>query len=524
MLFNSYAFLFGFLPVLLFGYWIAGRIGGRAPIAWLSAASVFFYGYWNPPFLLLLVCSASFNYGVGHLIGNAATERRKTWAFRLGIAGNLAVLGAFKYLGPSLAFLHANGLKAAPVFDIVLPLGISFWTFTQIGYLVDRRDGLAKELKPLDYSLFVNFFPHLIAGPILHVREIGPQILDPLVSRLRAETFGPGLTMFAIGLAKKVLIADPLSSVVTAGYAHVAKIDMLHGWITILSYSMQLYFDFSGYSDMAIGLAAMVGFRFPLNFNSPYKSRSIVEFWQRWHMTLSRYLNLLLFNPVALMITRSRMRRGLKVSSKAMKDPKVFAAMLVVPTFYTMFLAGIWHGAGLQYIVYGLLHVVYLTTNHAWRIFGPQRAKHAVPSRWSVAASVTLTYLAAMLAQTFFRAPSCSVALRLVGGALGLHGLLLPNAWQGRFAAHVPAFVSFGHGPDMPLVGLMLAAMVMVWATPNSQQILGNFAPVLEEVEEGGMKWLRWRPNLAWAAVTAVMLWLAIFNLNQATTFIYFQF
>jgi D-alanyl-lipoteichoic acid acyltransferase DltB (MBOAT superfamily) len=524
MLFNSYIFLFAFLPVVFAGYLIAGRIGRWVPVAWLSAASIFFYGYWNPPFLTLLLSSASFNFACGHFIGNATSDWRKRWVFRTGIAFNLILLCIFKYLGPSLGFLHDLGFSFVPIHNIVLPLGISFWTFTQIGYLVDRRDGLASDLKPLQYSFFVDFFPHLIAGPILHVREIGPQILNPLVSRMRASTFAPGLAIFAIGLAKKVLVADPLAPVVASGYESASSIDFANGWITILSYSMQLYFDFSGYSDMAIGLAGMLGFRFPLNFNSPYKSRTVIEYWQRWHMTLTRYLMLLLFNPMALFVTRRRIAQGKKVSAKAMRDPSAFFAILVVPTFYTFFLGGIWHGAGLQYVVFGLLQAVYISVNHGWRTFGPQRPKGHIPARWVVVASVMATYLAAIVSQTFFRSPSCSVALHLLAGAFGAHGLMLPYQWRVHFGSHLPSFLSFGPPPLQYELGLMLAAMLAVWTMPNSQQILGRFAPVLENVEEGGLKWLRWSPSLVCAFVTAIVLWLAIFSLNNATTFIYFQF
>lgn len=525
MLFNSYAFLFGFLPIVLAGYWLANRLGHRASVAWLSVASIFFYGYWNPPFLGLLAGSAVFNFVMGHFIGTAQTPSRKAWAFWTGIVGNLVVLGTFKYLTPSLALLHHLGATGVPVYDIVLPLGISFWTFTQIGYLVDRRDGLAADLDPLDYSLFVNFFPHLIAGPILHVREIGPQIRDPQVSRFRAASFAPGLTMFAIGLFKKVLIADQLASLADTGYGHAGHGDVIESWITMFSYSMQLYFDFSGYSDMAIGLAGMLGYKFPINFNSPYKSQSVIEYWQRWHITLTRYLNLLLFNPVALLVTRRRMARGLSVSSKATKQPAVFAALLVAPTFYTFILAGIWHGAGLQFLVFGLLQAVYISINHGWRVFGPQHPKNYRPQWWVAGLSIGATYLAAITSQTFFRAPSCADALNLLRGAVGGHGLRLPRVFQHLLGGHAFDWIQFGNfSIDSHLTALTIVAMILVWATPNSQQILGKFAPVLERVEEGGMKWLRWQPNAIWAVVTALLLWIAAFNLNHATTFIYFQF
>lgn len=502
MLFNSYAFLFVFLPLALIGYALAVRIGHKVSLVWLAICSLAFYGYWNPRYLVLIAASICFNFVAGHMIGRATDALRKQVIFVIGVAANILLLGFFKYLGPSANFLSSQGIIERGIhLDIILPLGISFFTFTQIGYLVDRRDGIGKDLGFVPYTVFVTFFPHLIAGPILHIREVGPQLLDRTRMRLRAESFAPGLTMFTIGLVKKVLLADPLSPVVAAGFSHAGGLSLFSSWSASLAYMAQLYFDFSGYSDMAIGLAAMFGVRFPLNFNSPLKATSIIDFWQRWHMTLTRYLGLLLYNPVAFAITRRHMARGLKVSPKALARPGAFLSMVAVPTFYTMILAGIWHGAGLQFVVFGLMHGVYLVVNHAWRILGTQ-GKHASATRFPLAGFL-LTQLAVLASFVFFRAASCTDALRILASMIG---------WNG-FGLHLD--------PAVPVVRLVLSLSV-IWFAPNSQQILGRFAPILEKVEPS--RWLQWRPTVAYGIAVAVLLALAIVNLTRTSEFLYFQF
>ena len=375
-------------------------------MVWLALCSLFFYGYGNPKLLWLVCGSIVMNYAFGALVARGSTDARRNLALGVGAATNLLVLITFKYLAPTIALFRSLGLDQLPTLNIVLPLGISFYTFTQIGYLIDRREGLAADLGPARYALFVTFFPHLIAGPVLHVREIGGQLSNPATLRLRAESFAPGLAMFAIGLAKKVLIADPLGGVVADGYAHAQALSLIPAWIVIVGYSVELYFDFSGYSDMAVGLAGMFGMKFPLNFNSPYKARDVIEYWQRWHMSLTHYLTLLLYNPLSTWIMRRRLARGLKVSGKALRDPLVFLSMVVMPTTYTMALAGVWHGAGLQFFVFGLIHAAYLSVNHAWRVFGkkPAASSSVIMRRVRTVLSVAVTYVAVLVPETFFRA------------------------------------------------------------------------------------------------------------------------
>ena len=536
MLFNSYVFLFAFLPVTLLGFAVAAKGGPSIAVAWLLACSLVFYAYWNPLFLFLIIGSIAVNYTAGRLL--AATQNAgKSAIFVCSVAINLLLLGAFKYLAPSLHFLMRQGLVGTwSDFDIILPLGISFFTFTQIGYLVDRRDNLAEDLGALRYGLFVTFFPHLIAGPIIHVREIGPQLLAPETYKLRIDRVVPGFALFVIGLSKKVLLADPLSLIVAPGFSHPAALTFVTAWTTALAYAAQLYFDFSGYSDMAIGLAGMFGFRFPINFNSPLRARSIIEFWQNWHITLSRYLRLLLYNPLAVAVTRYRLARGLKTSQKALASPFAFAAMVALPTFFTMALAGIWHGAGIQFFVFGLLHAAYLTVNQAWRVFRARARHGATPeseSRFSVVWQVLLTQTAVLVSFVFFRSDSCTTALHFLAGMIGAHGISLPDQLApdlvrlggiGRFLiAHILAPDTLAIAKPENLLRI-LASFAIIWLAPNSQQIMGKFAAVIDEVHGRAPALLQWRPNFAWALITAIMLWASVTSLRQSTEFLYFQF
>jgi len=308
---------------------------------------------------------------------------------------------------------------------------------------------------------------------------------------------------------------------------------------------MQLYFDFSGYSDMAVGLGAMFGVRLPLNFNSPYKSASIIEFWQRWHMTLTRYLTLLVYNPISLWITRRRMRNGLSINRKAQRTVEGFYSLVALPTVTTMFLAGIWHGAGLQFLVWGALHGFYLTTNHAWRIFGSKakEAEHdAQRSTLSVLWRVVLTYASVLLAQVFFRSASVADALSMLAGAVGMHGYDFPlpvAAYRLNRLGIVGNFL-YSHGviiltsthvlwdavtkPLMVNCALIVALCLIVWAAPNSVQILDSFSPALQKVEQTKWRLLRWRPNLNWAGGIGAILFFVLTRLGTPGRFLYFQF
>jgi D-alanyl-lipoteichoic acid acyltransferase DltB (MBOAT superfamily) len=538
VLFSSFTFAYGFLPVALLGFFAASHVYRPAARVWLVAASIVFYGWWDPAFVPVLVVSVGFNYAASLLI--AAVERRpilQSWVLGLAITGDLAALAYYKYLSAVIGFaaLHFGLAITPPV--IVLPLGISFFSFTQIGYLIDCKQGVAKERGFMNYLLFVTFFPHLIAGPILHHQEIMPQFADRSTYRFSAENFSVGLVIFAMGMLKKCLFADLTSAGVTESFAAPEHLTLFAAWNAVLRYSLQLYFDFSGYSDMAIGLARMFNVRFPLNFNSPYKATSVIDYWQRWHMTLTRYLTGYIYNPLALWVTRRRLARRKPMPRGGRMTVGGFASMVVFPTFITMVLAGIWHGAGLQFLVFGLLHFVYLSVNHVWRMSRP-RGRDATPERaLTTAGNVLLTYLCVLVASVFFRAPSVGQAVTMLGGLIGLHGggpplavptelATLAGSWGTMLVQHgiiAPMWHVYAWRLDRGIVwigGLYL----IVWLMPNTQQIMRLYEPALGRILPGPFPALCWRLNLRWALVSGSAVALAAMAVGGTQEFLYFQF
>ena len=546
MLFNSLRFIWVFLPVTMVGFHALGRYGRRPVIAWLAAMSVVFYAVWSPVYVFFLLGSIVVNYLVAYAIGRASegSRERKHWLVS-GVVLNLLALFYFKYLYKVLLTFKALHLVAVNPHPVLLPLGISFFTFTQISYLVDLAQGQAECQDFFSYLLFVTFFPHLIAGPILHHKEMMPQFGSAPVERpcaaavvdlhsdpvapvrvlparrfaLTAEDVSLGITWFLMGLAKKVLIADKLAPTADIAFRNAGTLSAANAWTGLIVYSMQLYFDFSGYSDMALGLARIFSIRFPLNFDSPYKATSVTEYWQRWHMTLTRYITLYLYNPILLSVQRRRLAGGKKTSRKALATFGGFTAMAAYPTMVTMLLTGIWHGAGLQFIVFGLIHGVYLTANQAWRHFR-QRAHNAPPqpkaAGFSRLAMMVGVYLQVTFALIFFRSESMTSAFALLADMFGRNG-------AGRFDEVLAGWLAFGLFP-------------VVWFFPNTQQILGqetgpggtasspgtpNVNPVAAPTILPG---LRWRPNIGWAVVMAVLFFAVLVNLDSSTSFLYFQF
>jgi alginate O-acetyltransferase complex protein AlgI len=522
MLFNSYAFLFCFLPVALIGYQIAGHFHRRAVVAWLGFMSLVFYGCWHPALVFLLISSIAVNYLAAVLISrepqNSARSRLWMWS---AICVDLGALCYFKYLFPSLNFLSSAAHSSVHWAGVILPLGISFFTFTQIAYIVDLQQGIAVRQDIASYVLFVTFFPHLIAGPILHHKEMMPQFQQNRRYRLRLDDLSVGLSWFILGLGKKVLLADVFAVDANLLYTMHGTPPFLLAVRGILAYSLQLYFDFSGYSDMALGLARMFSIDFPLNFSSPYKAVNIMEFWQRWHITLTQYITSYLYTPIQFAISRYRTDRGKKVSRKAQATPEGFFNMVAVPTIFTMFIAGIWHGAGLQFIIFGVLHGIYLTVNHGWRLFRHDRGEIDAPagSVRRVAgrtASVLLTFACVLVAQVFFRAASVSQACVILASAAGLHGL--------GMSAMFPLEV---RSEFLYQVAYMIAGFAIVWGLPNTQQILSRFKPSLGLTVWDELKtprYLRWSPTAGWAVLLSCLFFLTLIHLQDSSTFLYFQF
>ena len=509
MVFSSFPFLFVFLPVCLAGFWTVARFGRRAAGLWLVLASLAFYAYWRLDFLPLLLISIAFNYLIGSMLFRLESRPRVQNALLwFGIVTDIVALFYFKYSVGLAEFFGFETVAGRPFWEIVLPLGISFFTFTQIGYLVDVKQGVAKTRDLLSYVLFVTFFPHLIAGPILHNREMMPQFADKETYRFSLANVAIGLTIFAIGLAKKVLLADPLAADVAINFSHTEQLSLATAWYAVIGYSLQLYFDFSGYSDMAIGLARMVNIRFPLNFNSPYKATTVIDYWQRFHMTLTRFITMYIFSPLALSVTRWRDRAGLDNSRRASATPNGFLSLVAGPTLITMGLAGIWHGAGWQYLIFGLLHGLYITVNHGARIFFPA-SKHPPVRPKAIelgihACKVLAVYVAALVAFTFFRADSVGDAMELLAGMTGLHG------WGGTVPRMVVMQCTF--------------LLAIVWFAPNTQQMMTRYEPALGRAIANQSNALTWSPAIKWAVAAGGIAALGILALGGTTEFLYFQF
>lgn len=523
MLFNSFGFILVFLPVTVAGFFVLARFSHRLAAGWLTIASFFFYGWWNPAYVVLLAVSISFNYAFGILIvrtaaGSQTTERKRL--LTLAILGNLLLLGYFKYANFFVNTANSVAGTHWSLGEIILPLGISFFTFTQIAFLVDTYQGKVKEYNFVHYALFVTYFPHLIAGPVLHHKEMMPQFGTPETYRPTYENFEVGLTIFSIGLFKKVILADGIAAYASPVFAAAERGDALtlfDAWGGVLAYSLQLYFDFSGYSDMAIGLSRIFGIVLPLNFNSPYKAVNIIDFWRRWHMTLSRFLRDYLY--IALGGNRKgTTRRYLNLG-------------------LTMFLGGLWHGAGWTFAAWGMLHGLYLMINYAWqalrRALGHDLSRSTRLGR-GVAQSLTL--LAVIAGWVFFRASSFEAAMRLIESMAGLNGIAIPEAiarqlgpLRGLLSS---AGVGFGEGGGSQFVLTYLwvgALSCIALFAPNTQELMRRYRPGLdfhpagnEQVSATGA--IAWRPSTRWGLAIGIVFACGMLSLTRVSEFLYFQF
>ncbi len=526
MTFSSIAFIFGFLPITLIVFEALSRVAHRWSKLWLCAASLVFYGWWDLRWVPVLLISILCNYAIGYGIIRGANADRPTGVLLfVGIAANLLALAYYKYLGSILMFFHAG--KLIPLAS-GLPLGISFFTFTQIAFLVDAAQGFRQKYTLKNYFLFVTFFPHLIAGPIVHHRDLMPQFEADRNDRQRWRELSIGLVIFSIGLCKKTLLADNVAELShrLIGAGHVTPVA---AWIGALSYSMQLYFDFSGYSDMAIGLARMFGIKLPINFDSPYKATSIIEFWQRWHITLTRFLTAYLYNPLAVTLLRRRAEAGLSTSARASRTLDGFLTLVAFPTLMTMLLAGIWHGAGLQFIIFGALHGVYIVVNHAWRNFGPGKPGRAAAlhPRVRALAAGTLVYLCVLVAQIFFWSSSVGGALVVLSDMLALPHVADPACSQATASCSSTLKILAGDlPPSLAVEQLLYLALcfVIAWFMPNTQQIMRGYDPALTLGRPPKPIRFPLAFSPGWALAVGVVLFLGLLNIRDHQPFIYFQF
>lgn len=505
MLFNSLPFIFFYLPVVLGVFFLLARSSRSGAAAWLALASLFFYGWWNPKFVSLLLASICFNYTAGWVVARAATRQRaKSW-LTVAVVCNLSLLAGFKYSNFFIETANAAGAHFG-VLDIVLPLGISFFTFTQIAFLVDVYRGKASEFNFIHYVLFVTWFPHLIAGPVLHHGQMMPQFAAEKAYRPNGEAFAVGLTMFTIGLFKKVVLADHLAlyaSPAFDGVASGASPMFFEAWVAALAYALQLYFDFSGYCDMAIGISVLFNIKLPLNFNSPYKAGNIIEFWRRWHMTLSTFLRDYLYVPL-----------GGNRHGSGRRHVNLMATML---------LGGLWHGAGWTFVVWGGLHGACLVLNHGWRhLFGQSSWQRAI---WYKRICALLTFVFVVCAWVPFRAESLHDAQTLWQGMLGLNGWSLPHFLHGSVGSMLPeaTFVKrVGESSSHIPVLWIMAGMLIVWRLPNSQEWLAAHAPACDSSPSKSR--LAWAPTKANAIVLGLVFAACILTFKKNSPFLYFQF
>jgi len=468
-------------------------------------------------------------------------DRRKRYFIIFAVIINLALLGYFKYANFFLGSLYSAFNMRFSSLDIILPLGISFFTFTQLAFLIDTSQGMTAERSFSKYLLFVTFFPHLIAGPLIHHKQMMPQFADAKNYQLNSTNISLGLTIFILGLAKKIFIADYFGEVADPVFAAAKtgqQIQFFEAWAGILSYTLQLYFDFSAYSEMAIGLSLLFNIRMPLNFNSPCKSESIIDFWQRWHMTLTRYIGEYLYNPIAMHFMRKEFGRT---------EAGQIIYTLIFPTLITFIIAGLWHGANWTFLIFGMMHGVYLVINHLWRKYKKNKAwAHTSISHKRL--SCLLTYIAVVFAFVFFRSDSVTTAGTIVQAMLGMSGMSLPATLVQVFPGidRIASALNLSFNGIFPgnlfkqshiyILLLLLGGHTIVWGMPNLHQLMCRFPVVTQDMSEKAMnkretpkglfRSLIWNPTPTWAVGVGIIFFAITIALAtiKSSVFLYYQF
>ena len=494
MLFNSYEFIFIFLPITFFIYFYLNS--KRLIIAskgFLVFSSLFFYSWWNVAYLPLILVSMLFNYVIGNTLSQSNEEQKKglnkTFSKKsiliFGIVANVSLLGYFKYADFFIENFNLVTNSNIELLHLLLPLAISFFTFQQIAYLVDSYKAETKEYDFLNYALFVTFFPQLIAGPIVHHKEMMPQFANVKNKVKNYKNIALGLFIFSIGLFKKVVIADTFAVWATAGFDTATTLNFFEAWATSLSYTFQLYFDFSGYTDMAIGIALLFNIKLPINFNSPYKALNIQDFWRRWHITLSRFLRDYVYIPLG----------GNKKGS--------FRTYNNLMT--TFIIGGFWHGAGWTFIFWGFLHGLALSIHRLWQNLGFKM--------WTWLAWL-ITFNFVNIAWVFFRAKEWDDAIKVLTGMIGLGGINLPNPLANKLAILKEYGIEFGgwvanidSDGGKSLVPWLIVAFLLVLVFKNSMEKRDTF--IL---------------NYKTLILTAICLVGGILSLNKVSEFLYFNF
>ena len=477
MLFNSYVFMLAFLPLTLLVYFLLGRLPERIPLnkLFLVLASFVFYGYNNPSYVPIIVASILVNYALSQMMLTSEKKMIRLPLMLLGLALNLGVLFYFKYhdfFAENVNRFFGTGFA---LHRLALPLGISFFTFQQLSYVIDSYRRTVPRYNILDYALFVTFFPQLVAGPIVLHSEIVPQFADGKNRHFNFDNFAPGLYAFALGLFKKVIVADTFGIAVEAGYAAAGGLNTIEAWLVAVGYTLQLYFDFSGYCDVATGVGLMFNIKIPLNFNSPYKSMNIREFWQRWHITLSRFLTSYIYFPLG------GSRRGM--------------ARTCINLMIVFLASGLWHGAGWLFLLWGLMHGA---ASVLYRLFKKQYDALHPALQW------IMTFLFVVIAWVFFRATSMADALAILRSMFSMDFGPIRSAITSAF--ELPGGIRSGYN----------AIFTMIWYVLSLFACLGA-----KNVYE---KTMAFKPTLVNAVTTVVLILYVTLSLSNVSVFLYFNF
>ena len=477
MLFNSYVFILAFLPLTLIVYFLLGRLPEKIQInkLFLVLASFVFYGYNNPRYVPIIVTSILVNYALSQMMLSSEKKAVRLPLMLLGLFLNLGVLFYFKYHDFFVSNMNSAFGLHWTLNHAVLPLGISFFTFQQLSYVIDSYRRTVPHYNILDYSLFVTFFPQLVAGPIVLHSEIVPQFADVKNRRFNFDNFAPGLYAFALGLFKKVIVADTFGAAVEAGYAAASSLNMAEAWFVAIGYTLQLYFDFSGYCDVATGIGLMFNIKIPLNFNSPYKSLNIREFWQRWHMTLSRFLTNYIYFPLG------GSRKG--------------AARTCINLMVVFLASGLWHGTGWLFLLWGLMHGA---ASILYRLFRKQYDAIHPALQW------LMTFLFVVIAWVFFRAASMSDAVSMLSAMVSMKFGPIRNSIVSAFA--LPGGILSRLNPQF----------MLLWYVLGMASCLG-----MKNVYE---RTFSFKPTLANAAQTVLLIFYCTLCLSGVSVFLYFNF
>lgn len=491
MLFNSVEYIFFFLPITFFIYFFLLNkrlvVGAKG---FLVFASLFFYSWWNPIYLPIILLSMLFNYTVGNILNKDSSHARisKKSIVTFGIISNIALLGYFKYADFFIENFNYIWSENVGLYNLALPLGISFFTFQQISYLIDSYKQETKEYDFLNYALFVTFFPQLIAGPIVHHKEMMPQFASKWNLVKRYKNIAMGLFVFSVGLFKKVIIADTFSVWATNGFAHAESLSMIEAWGASLSYTFQLYYDFSGYTDMAIGAALLFNIKLPINFDSPYKAKDIQDFWRRWHITLSHFLRDYIYIPLG----------GSRVS-----EPRVYSNLLI-----TFLLGGLWHGAGWTFVFWGFLHGIALVIHRIWKKLG---------FTMNVILAWFITFNFINIAWVFFRAKNFSDALNILHSMFDIHKLYVSEQFASvlKYLTHISVYSlsnkTYHFMYEFNILWALLSGFILVLFFKNSMELMNSF-----------------KTNKKYLFLTIIYFSIALYYMlymqNRISEFLYFDF